>query len=70
MPQKKEKKMIVILHKTINVDDCAITLVGGFEIKEKFLSVPIIPEDRFSFISPRGYMIECPGELDSEGPGQ
>jgi len=60
----------MILHKAVDVNDCAIAFVGGFEIEEEFLSVPIIPEDRFSFISPRGYMIECPGELDSEGPGQ
>jgi len=65
-----QEKVIMILQEAVDVNDCAIPFVGGFEIGEEFLSVPIISEDRFSLIAPRGYMIECPGELDSEGPRQ
>ncbi len=60
----------MIFHKAINMNNYAITFVGGFQIGEEALSVSIVSENRSSFISPGGYVIERPGELDPERPGQ
>jgi hypothetical protein len=62
--------MIMIFHKAIDMNLYPIPFVGRFQIGEESLSVSLIAENRLSFIPPRGYMIECAGELDSERPGQ
>jgi hypothetical protein len=50
-PRGFKKEMIVIQHKAIDVNRCAISVMGGFQIRKKSFPVPVTLEDGTFFVS-------------------
>ena len=64
------KKVIVIIHQTVNMDHGSIAMMSRFKVRDKFFSIPWVSEDGFSLISAGGHMVKGIWELDPQGSGQ
>jgi len=64
------KKVIVIAHQAVNMEDGSVAMVGGFKVGEKPFAIPLVSEDGFSLVSTGGHMVKGIGELDPQGSCQ
>jgi hypothetical protein len=59
-----QKKVIVIIHQTVNMDHGSIAMMSRFKVREKLFSIPWVSEDDFSLVSTGGHMVKSIRKLD------
>ncbi len=62
--------MIVIVHQTVNMEDCSVAMVGGFKVGKKPLTISIVSENGFSLVSTGGHMVKGIWKLDPQWSSQ
>jgi hypothetical protein len=60
-----QQQMIMVAHQAVCMNNCAVSLRGGFQVREEFFTILPTFEYILLFIPPRSYMVKCAGVFDS-----
>jgi hypothetical protein len=61
-----QKKMVMVVHKAVDMNDAPIPLMGRLQIGKKLLSISIIPENSLPLVPSRGHVIKSPSILNAQ----